>query len=253
MGLPLVRPDGVVQHHPVVDEETVARLEEGAEVAGPDMLHHPDRGDAIELPLHLPVILLQDRHRQPDSVLAGEGDLFDRRADAGDLHVVATGRELGEATPAAADVEQPHSGLELELAADQVELCLLGGIEVVGIAPVRARVDHPFVEHPLEQVVADVVVSLGVLLRLLFVLAVAKAALQGELEQRWRRFHMVGEVRLLSDGEELIETVRRPPTLLVGLAQPQLPIADDPLVEPVVVNVDVGRAAAPDGHTDLLE
>ena len=105
MGLPLVRPDGVMQHHPVVDEETVTRLEEGAQVARPDMLHHPNRGDAIELPLHLPVILLQDRHRQPDGVLTGERDLFDRRADAGDLHVVAAGRELGEATPAAADVE----------------------------------------------------------------------------------------------------------------------------------------------------
>ena len=64
---------------------------------------------------------------------------------------------------------------------------------------------------------------------------------------------MVGEVGLLSDGEELIETVRRPPPLLVGLAQPQLSIADDPLVEPVVVNVDVGRAASPDGHTNLVE
>ena len=63
---------------------------------------------------------------------------------------------------------------------------------------------------------------------------------------------MVGEVGLLSDGEELIETVRRPPPLPVGLAQPQLSIADDPLVEPVVVNVDVGRAAS-DGYTNLVE
>ncbi len=57
--------------------------------------------------------------------LASEGELVLRQGDTHDRAAVALRGVRGETTPAAADVEHPHAGLETELAADEVELRLL--------------------------------------------------------------------------------------------------------------------------------
>jgi hypothetical protein len=64
-----------------------------------------------------------------------------------------------QAPPAAADVEQPHTGAQPELAADEVQLGLLGGVEAVpDVVPDSAGVDHRRAEDEGVEVVADVVV-----------------------------------------------------------------------------------------------
>jgi len=63
--------------------------------------------------------------------------------------------------PPATDVEQPLTGLETELPANQIELCFLRDIErIIPRAEIRARINHPLVEPELIKGVADIVVEL---------------------------------------------------------------------------------------------
>ena len=64
-----------------------------------------------------------------------------------------------QAAPPAADVEQPDAGAQPELAADEVELGLLGGLQADGLVlPDGAGVDHRRPQDQPVEVVADVVV-----------------------------------------------------------------------------------------------
>src|SRR6185369_5506671 len=73
---------------------------------------------------------------------------------------VFLGGPAREATPAAAEVEHAHAGLEAGLTAHEIELGFLRLRERLGLVPVRTRIDHPRIEHPRVEIVADVVVGL---------------------------------------------------------------------------------------------
>ena len=106
---------------------------------------------------------------EPDLDLTGEPGLGDpllgqlglapRHGDADRPHAVVPRRVHHHPAPAAPDVEQSHARLERELAADQLVLRLLRGLEPdVGRVPHRARVRHRRAEHDPVEVVRDVVV-----------------------------------------------------------------------------------------------
>ena len=91
------------------------------------MLEHSDRADGVERPIvHVAVVL----HADLDAVLepgfanraSGPIGLALREGDADGVHAVVLRRVHDHAAPSAADVEQPHAGLEPELAADQLVL-----------------------------------------------------------------------------------------------------------------------------------
>src|SRR6478672_8968683 len=143
----------------IIDQATLRQFEVVAVVAQADMLEHPDREDAIETLIQLAVILQADFDGQAVAeapgilrLLAGDG-----HADTTDA-VMLRGVLQGFA-PAAADVEHAHTGAQVELATDQVELRVLGGIEVHRVAPISTAVDHALAEHGLEERIADVVMT----------------------------------------------------------------------------------------------
>ena len=75
------------------------------------------------------------------------------------LHAVVLGRVEHHAAPPAPDVEQPHPGLEAELAADELVLVRLRVLERGGVVvPHRARVGERRPEHHPVEVVRHVVV-----------------------------------------------------------------------------------------------
>ena len=161
---PVVRPgDAVVEQHaaraqPVADPGEVGRV-----VAHPDVLGEPDRRHGVEAGLgdvavvgvpHLGEVgqpLVGDRLARPQRLLARQGD-------PEHLHALACG-VADHAAPAAADVEQPVTGLQAQLVEDQavlVLLSLLQGRRGVGVA--GARVRHRRTEHHLVEAVGHVVV-----------------------------------------------------------------------------------------------
>ena len=75
------------------------------------MLHHPDRHNPVEAALHVAVVALLDLDGQARADVPGHTGLLAGRSDTCDRDTVLGGREPGEASPAAADVEQPHARL----------------------------------------------------------------------------------------------------------------------------------------------
>ena len=237
-----------MQHHAVGGEAFTAHVEERPQILRADVFHHPDRGDAVECPAHVAIVELLDGHRQVGRPLAGDLHLLRSRADAGHLDAVALSGERGETTPAAADVEHSHPGLERELATDQVELRVLCCGEIVCFAPVAAAVDHPRVEHALVQVVADVVVRARIGRSTPEGLPVAHGRLGGQQDEVRPRAQGGAEIGQLDLDEELVHPVRIPPAVLIGLAEAEFPIPYDAAPQAVVVDVEIPWLGPADLH-----
>ena len=182
----------------------------------------------------------------------GERRLLLRHGDAGADDAVALGGELEEAAPARADVEHGHPRLETDLAADQVELCFLRLVEGRCVLPVAAGIDHPLVEHPLVEIVADVVVLLGDLgdLGALRVEDRCAERLEDDAEVE---LEVVFEVGGRGPVDRAIEIVAVPPAVHVALADGERAIAEDAGVEAVVMDPDVPGTRAVDLDVGLLE
>jgi hypothetical protein len=156
----------VIQQAAAGAEERVEGLEVPV-LAGPThVLEHADARDGVEpvrLVGQLPVVLQADLHSTGQSgvghPLASQLPLGAGDRDPQPLDLVLGGGMEEHAAPATTDVEEAHPGTESELAADQVVLGLLGGLEaVVEAFEPGARVRHRLAEHQAVEVVADVVV-----------------------------------------------------------------------------------------------
>jgi len=65
--------------------------------------------------------------------------------------------KLCQTTPAAADIQHPHAGFQLQFFADKTEFILLRLFKGGRLFPVTAGVLHGGVEHPAEQVITQIV------------------------------------------------------------------------------------------------
>ena len=129
-----------------------------------------------------------------------------RDRDADRPHPVVARRVHRHAAPTAPDVEQPLARLQVELAADELVLLLLGAVErIARLLEHRARVRHGRAEHHLVELVRDVVVVLD--RRGVALLRVPAAAQVGFLRRRRQRLEAL-------DADELHE---RAPLLRVQL------------------------------------
>ncbi|OIQ88743.1 hypothetical protein GALL_293990 [mine drainage metagenome] len=155
-----VTADGVQQEQTVIFKDPLDSIKIGTVIFLPDMLEHTYRYNLVELPVDVAIVLELEAHWQADATLLGKFQLFVRDRDADHLDPVAFGGKAGQSTPAAANLQQALSRFEFELAANQVELVVLGVFKIVGMRPVAAGVAHAAVQHSLEHVVADVVVAL---------------------------------------------------------------------------------------------
>lgn len=143
---------------------------EGRVLGIPDVLAHLDAGDGVVGAAgDVPVVLAHHLHPVFQAAFAylfpDMSGLFLGQGDGGDLCLVLLGGVQRERAPAAADVEQPGTGDEAQLAADQLQFGALGvggGEAGVLARPVAARVGHRVVEEqPVEGVGQVVVVTDG--------------------------------------------------------------------------------------------
>jgi hypothetical protein len=104
---------------------------------------------------------MRQRSATPASAIrAGEGCLALAQRNAGRPHAVALGGAEHQAAPPAADVQQALTGPQPELAAQEIQLRLLGGMDVLlPCLEVRARVHHSPVQPHRVELVAHVVVG----------------------------------------------------------------------------------------------
>ncbi len=129
-----------------------------------DVLDHADAGHRVEGVLGQ-VSVVHDADLDPignpglPGSLAGQLGLGLGQRDPPDHGPVLARRVDREAPPTAPDVEHPHSGLERQLATDQLQLRALGVLERLDpFLEQRAAVGHRLIQEQGEELVRDVVV-----------------------------------------------------------------------------------------------
>ena len=107
-------------------QQAAALGEIGVEVLVPDRLDHLDRHQLVVAAAQIAVVARRQRRccrrARPDSRAREQGVLLLRDRGGGDVAAVALRGVQREAAPAGADLEHVVAGLQVELAADAVEL-----------------------------------------------------------------------------------------------------------------------------------
>ena len=131
-----------------------------------DVLDHADTSDLVERRLTRQLPIIADLHSAAIGesrcrhALAGKLSLSLAQRDAQCHRAVALRGVYDETSPAAADVEQPITGREPKLSANQIELGFLRLVEiVVTVREVSARIHHSRVQPERVKGVSDIVVK----------------------------------------------------------------------------------------------
>ena len=121
-------------------------------VAIADVFDHADRDDLVEDPakllvIELPIVAAGNGHRQAVAAIFRVCRLFQRNRNADHFDAVDARRIVREAAPAAADVQHTFAALQLELAADEIELGPLCRVEITRILPIGTGIGHRRAQH----------------------------------------------------------------------------------------------------------
>ena len=139
------------------------------------------------------------------------------------------------------DIEDAHTLFQTDLAADQIELGFLGGVERFGFTPIAAGIDHARVEHAPVEVITDVVVLFADLAHVQ-PLWIEDHALDGQKRQSRIEFDPILQLPGQAPVQELVDCLAVPPAIHIGLTQPQCPLGHHATEQPVVMNLDVPRS-----------
>ncbi len=156
--------DAVVEHAPAGAQHPGDLAAVLVGLGAADVLDHADRGDRVEgIVGEIAVVGDPELGQIPDSgfscALGRQLGLGRRERNPENLRAVLAGGVDAEAAPAAADVEHPLAGLQLELGADQIEFGALGVLQCLdALLPEGTAVGHRLVQEQREELVADVVV-----------------------------------------------------------------------------------------------
>jgi len=149
------------QKDPLFRQTAVNGFHECPVILQPHMLKHPDGDDLVEASFDLPVIFAEDRDRPIFAIRAGLADLLLGDVDGRDRAAAMLRHVTGQAAPAAADVQKPVAGLQIQFPPDHIELLELGLLEIIRALEVAATVLVARIEKREEQVVSQIVVSPG--------------------------------------------------------------------------------------------
>ncbi len=157
------------------------------------------------------------------------------------------GGERREAGPAAAELQHAHPGARADLAAHEIQLGVLRGVQVGGAraVEVRARVHHARAEHRPIQVVADVIVTLADLERARR-LAVEQLRAHGLRHQHPALAQGRRQVGAHDLVDHLVQRVAVPPAIDEALAHAQRAVAQHALEQAIVGDLDVPGGVAAD-------
>ena len=150
-------------------------------------------------------------------------------------------------------MSQTLAGLQLDLAADHVELGFLRLIDIGdAFRPVAAGAGHARVERGLVSV-GLVVVHRGDALAARDVLHVEQARLKELPDVVGGELQVLVDFALEDAVEELREVLAVPPAVHVGLAEPQRALREEAVPEPLVVDLRVPWVGAVDDDPDALK
>ncbi len=124
---------------------------------------------------------------------------------------------MRRASPATADIQHAHSAPAADFARDQVELCFLRLSQCRRVLPVGAAVNHSRIEHPLVEIVTEVVVTLANDVRASRALHVVESRAERQ-KKRARGTQVFFDIDTKNTRQHLVELVAVPPAVHIGLA-----------------------------------
>ncbi len=162
------------------------------------------------------------------------------------------GRVAHQAAPTAADIEQPHTRPQLQFAADQIKLGLLGLLQSGSLGPIATAVGHGRIEHGLVEIVAEVVMHPGNLPGTGHRLQVEQTGTQ-RCPQPARARHLMVQTGTQGPADESVDLRTIPPPLHIGLTQGQAASLEDLSQRVGMVNLQVPGPMAPQADVGPLE
>ena len=124
------------------------------------MFEHADGDNAVKLTVKIAIILQLYLYVQSLTAFLRQLLLLGGNRHAIHGHAVVFCRILSQSAPATADVQQRHTGFQLQLLADHFQLGLLRLLQRVSVFPIAAGILHIGIEHRTEQIVTDIVMLL---------------------------------------------------------------------------------------------
>ena len=134
---------------------------EGPVIPVADVGKHGDRGDLVELALHVAIIAAYDVYILTGTVRAGVAHLLFSNVDACHSYPVICSGIKCELAPTSAHLEQVVSGMQVQFAANQVQLETLGFVQGAGTRIIAATVVSVMAQKRAEEVVVEVVMPAG--------------------------------------------------------------------------------------------
>ena len=122
------------------------------------MLKHANGDDAVKAVVQIAIILETNLYIEIGATRLGHFLLFGGDGYTHDADLIISRHIFGETAPSTANIQYPHAWLQLQFAADEIQLSLLGGLEALRLFPVTAGILHIGIKHPAEEIVAKVVV-----------------------------------------------------------------------------------------------
>ena len=216
-------------------------LEIGPIIFVPDVFEHAKRNNVVERSFSSPIVLQAKINGQPLAQFFPQHDLLLGDRDAGDVRLVSLGREFGEASPSASDVEYLLPGLYIQFAAHEIELRFLGLIERACVSPIAARIRHTPIKHPLKKIVPDIIMPFADLKCPRSRSGVRKKRSKRDEKISGRETNLCYEIARKDLHDKLIECGAIPPTSHIGLPKSERPATNDGAVQSPIVDRDVPR------------
>ena len=144
------------------------------------MLEHTDGKNPIEPFVEFTIILHPDLYRKILTKFARRLELVLGNRDTRARDAVFLTEIVQGSAPTAADIQDLHAGLQFELAGDQIQLMFLCFVQRLRTLPVRAAIEHAFVQHGAIQILAQVVMLVSDLERSRPTLQIHEPRLQHE-------------------------------------------------------------------------
>lgn len=160
-------------HGTVVVKHIIALAEESSKFANTDVLTHLKLGDLVILGtgnitvVHAENAALLVRHTSLAKSIVTPGGLVFSNGKSSNLSTVVQTGELGQGTPATADIQHSLALLQTDLLADNSHLVILHLLEGLFLLSVRDNtrgVDHARTEEPSVVIVTAIVVGANLLL-----------------------------------------------------------------------------------------
>ncbi|BAK11154.1 hypothetical protein PAJ_1074 [Pantoea ananatis AJ13355] len=234
-------------------EVAIDRGKVGWVVFRPHVFEHPHRDDAVKLLIQIAIILKQDSDIQPFAALLRQLLLFCRDRHALYADAIVSCCISRQTAPATANIQQGHTGFQLQLATDHVQFGFLCRLKRSGVFPVAAGVLHVRIEHQGKKVITQIIVRFADLPGPFFRLQVNQPGQRNAHDILHVMRKLLIKLMFQRPMKKHIQPLALPPAVHITFAQPQGALLQDAFKKIGMFNLNVPWAGTVDFDVCFLQ